>query len=171
MIGLEPTHLTALTPKVSLSTNSNTLALCFVYCLGRPSIDMLDSYVGYMCYTQRRLVCNTRTLWITTNTLIIFPPGCFASRLPVGDSESASESAGDYLYIPYPAHRSRYPVGVWCRTPAAGGRGDICYITTNIHRMCTALDYRANSSRKAIIRANRPVASDRANPRIAYWNS
>lgn len=31
--------------------------------------------------------------------------------------------------------------------------------------------YRANSSRNAIIRANRPVASARANPRIAYENS
>jgi hypothetical protein len=33
------------------------------------------------------------------------------------------------------------------------------------------LNYRANSSRNAIIRANSPVASERANPRIAYWNS
>lgn len=31
--------------------------------------------------------------------------------------------------------------------------------------------YRANSSRNAIIRANRPVASASANPRIAYENS
>ena len=71
MIGLEPTHLTALTPKVSLSTNSNTLALCFVYGsihLSMLDIDVLYSFLPPPPKPYRRMLCISLLLRLVLRT-------------------------------------------------------------------------------------------------------